>query len=92
VHVACVERGDIAEIAEKDSANGKNNVFCYFATNRLRNSQVKIPTTEKMQQIESPLQNTKEGMAKACVTKAPERDRCRLRLQPDEMALYLPHD
>jgi len=29
-------KGDFAEIAEKDSANGKNNVFCYFATNRLR--------------------------------------------------------
>ena len=39
-----------------------------------------------MQQIELPLQNTTEGMAKACFTKAPERDRCRLRLQPDEMA------
>lgn len=56
------------------------------------NSQVKIPAAEQMQQIESPLQNTTEGMAKACFTKAPERDRCRLRLQPDEMAFYVPHD
>ncbi len=66
--------------------------FAILLLTGCENSQVKIPTTEKMQQIESPLQNTKEGMAKACVTKAPERDRCRLRLQPDEMALYLPHD
>jgi hypothetical protein len=66
--------------------------FAILLLTGCENSQVKIPTAEKMQQIESPLQNTKEGMAKACVTKAPERDRCRLRLQPDEMALYLPHD
>ena len=56
------------------------------------NSQVKNPVAEQMQQIESPVQNTAEGMAKACVVKAPERDRCRLRWQPDEMAMYLPHD
>jgi hypothetical protein len=66
--------------------------FAILLLTGCENSQVTIPTAEKMQQIESPLQNTKEGMAKACVTKAPERDRCRLRLQPDEMALYLPHD
>jgi len=66
--------------------------FAILLLTGCENSQVKIPTTEKMQQIESTLQNTKEGMAKACVTKATERDRCRLRLQPDEMALYLPHD
>lgn len=63
-----------------------------FLLTGCEDSQVKNPVVEQMQQIESPLQNTKEGMARACVTKAPERDRCRLRLQPDEMASYIPHD
>jgi hypothetical protein len=67
-------------------------LFAIFLLTGCENSQVKIPKAEQMQQIESPLQNTKDGMAKACVTKAPERDRCRLHLQPDEMAFYLPHD
>jgi len=63
-----------------------------FLLTGCENSQVKNPVAEQMQQIESPLRNTAEGMAKACVVKAPERDRCRLRWQPDEMAMYLPHD
>jgi len=56
------------------------------------NKQVKNPVAAQTQQIESPLQNTAEGMAKACVTKAPEPEPCRLRSrQPNDMALYLPH-
>jgi len=57
-----------------------------------QDNQVSHPVAEQVQPIESPLQNTAEGMAKACVVKAPERDRCRLRWQPDEMAMYLPND
>ena len=66
--------------------------FAILLLTGCENSQVKNPLAEQMQQIESPLQNTTEGMAKACFMKAAELDRCRLRLQPDEMALYLPHD
>jgi outer membrane murein-binding lipoprotein Lpp len=56
------------------------------------NKQVKNPVAAETQQIESPLQNTAEGMAKACNTKAPEPEPCRLRSRlPNEMALYLPH-
>jgi hypothetical protein len=66
--------------------------FAILLLTGCENSQVKNPTAEQMQQIESPLQNTAEGAAKACFTKVPERDRCRLRMEPDEMALYLPHD
>src|SRR6188508_373607 len=40
------------------------------------NKQVQNPVIGQVQQIESPLQNTVEGMAKACFTESPER--CRL--------------
>ena len=43
--------------------------------------QVQNPVIGQIQQIESPLQNTVEGMAMACFTEPPER--CRLgNLQP----------
>jgi hypothetical protein len=43
--------------------------------------QVQNPVIGQIQQIESPLQNTVEGMVKACFTEPPER--CRLgNLQP----------
>jgi outer membrane murein-binding lipoprotein Lpp len=57
------------------------------------NKQVKNPVAAQIQQIESPLQNTAEGMAKACLTKAPGLEPCRLHSrQPKDVAQYLPHD
>jgi hypothetical protein len=38
---------------------------------------VQNPAIVQIQQIESPLQNTLEGMAKACLTE-PREERCRL--------------
>jgi len=47
-----------------------------------QDKQVQNPVIGQISEIESPLQNTLEGMAKACFTEPPER--CRLgNLQPN---------
>jgi hypothetical protein len=63
-------------------------LFAILLLTGCENRQVKNPVAGQIQQIESPLQNTAEGMAKACSTTG-----CRLRsLQPKNVASYLPHD
>jgi outer membrane murein-binding lipoprotein Lpp len=63
-------------------------LFAILLLTGCENRQVKNPVAGQIQQIESPLQNTAEGMAKACFAKG-----CRLRnLQPNNIALNLPHD
>jgi hypothetical protein len=67
--------------------------FAILLLTGCENRQPKNPIVGQIQQIESPLQNTAEGMAKACFTKGAGPKRCRPdNLQPNDVALYLPHD
>jgi hypothetical protein len=67
--------------------------FAILLLTGCENRQSRNPIVGQTQKIESPLQNTAEGMAKACFTKGPEPKRCRLgNLQPNDVALYVPYD
>ncbi len=50
--------------------------FAILLVTGCQDKQVQDAVIGQIQQIESPLQNTVEGMAKACFTEPPER--CRL--------------